>query len=99
MAANSDQIAALAVELLKFDKWAETAHGCDWCCGGGDSWADHLESRREALGFSSWEEFRVAAGLPPRESEYDDHMDGDTESALASAGYGTDEDYRCYGDD
>jgi hypothetical protein len=26
-------------------------------------------------------------------------MDGDAESALASAGWGTDEDYGCYGDD
>jgi hypothetical protein len=27
------------------------------------------------------------------ESDYDDSMDGDTASALASAGWGTDEDY------
>ena len=30
---------------------------------------------------------------------YDDSMDGDHESGLASAGYGTDEDYGHYGDD
>jgi hypothetical protein len=30
---------------------------------------------------------------------FDDSMDGDAESALASAGWGTDEDYGCYGDD
>jgi hypothetical protein len=29
---------------------------------------------------------------------YDDSMDGDHESALSSAGFGTDEDYGCYGD-
>lgn len=29
---------------------------------------------------------------------YDDSMDGDHESALTSAGYGTDEDYGYYGD-
>ncbi len=29
---------------------------------------------------------------------YDDSMDGDHESALASAGWGTDEDYGYYGD-
>jgi len=29
------------------------------------------------------------------EDEYDDSMDGDAGSALASAGYGTDEDYNC----
>jgi hypothetical protein len=31
--------------------------------------------------------------------EIDDSMDGDTESALASAGWGTDEDYGYYGED
>ena len=34
-----------------------------------------------------------------RDYQYDDSMDGDTESALASAGWGTDEDYGCYGGD
>jgi len=29
------------------------------------------------------------------EPDYDDSMDGDHESALASAGWGTDEDYGC----
>ena len=29
--------------------------------------------------------------------DYDESMDGDHESALASAGWGTDEDYGCYG--
>ena len=31
--------------------------------------------------------------------DYDDSMDGDFDTAMASAGYGTDEDYGCYGDD
>ena len=31
--------------------------------------------------------------------EYNDSMDGDFDTAMASAGYGTDEDYGCYGDD
>jgi hypothetical protein len=30
---------------------------------------------------------------------YDESMDGDAESALASAGYGTDEDYGYFGGD
>lgn len=30
---------------------------------------------------------------------YDDSMDGDLESGLSSAGWGTDEDYGYYGDD
>lgn len=33
------------------------------------------------------------------DDSYDDSMDGDAESALSSAGWGTDEDYGHYGDD
>lgn len=36
---------------------------------------------------------------PEDDSEYDDDMDGDAESALASAGYGTDESYGYDGDE
>lgn len=31
--------------------------------------------------------------------EYDDSMDGDFDSAMRDAGYGTDEDYGFYGED
>ena len=31
--------------------------------------------------------------------DYDDSMDGDWDSGMASAGYGTDEDYGYYGDE
>lgn len=31
--------------------------------------------------------------------EYDDSMDGDWDSAMRDAGYGTDEDYGFYGED
>ena len=33
------------------------------------------------------------------EQDYDDSMDGDFDSAMASAGFGTDEDYGYYGDE
>jgi len=33
------------------------------------------------------------------EYQYDDSMDGDFDSAMASAGFGTDEDYGYYGDE
>ena len=33
------------------------------------------------------------------DDSFDDSMDGDAESALASAGWGTDEDYGYYGND
>jgi hypothetical protein len=32
------------------------------------------------------------------DSEYNDSMDGDHDSAMASAGWGTDESYGCYDD-
>ena len=34
-----------------------------------------------------------------QDHDYDDSMDGDFDSAMASAGYGTDEDYGYYGGD
>ena len=37
---------------------------------------------------------------PPHEDDdYDDSMDGDHDSAMASAGFGTDEDYGYYGEE
>ena len=33
------------------------------------------------------------------DDEYDDSMDGDHDSAMASAGFGTDEDYGYYGEE
>ena len=33
------------------------------------------------------------------EQQYDESMDGDFDSAMASAGYGTDEDYGYYGEE
>ena len=35
----------------------------------------------------------------PDPDEYNDSMDGDHDSAMASAGFGTDEDYGHYGED
>ena len=36
--------------------------------------------------------------LEDEDSDFDDLMDGDFDSGMASAGYGTDEDYGYYGD-
>ena len=41
----------------------------------------------------------AAQGDDDRLDDYDDSMDGDFDSAMASAGYGTDEDYGYYGED
>ena len=45
------------------------------------------------------EEFAERNGLldDEDEGEFDDSMDGDHDSAMASAGWGTDEDYGHYG--
>ena len=40
----------------------------------------------------------AADGVDDRLDDYDESMDGDFDSAMASAGYGTDEDYGYYGD-
>jgi hypothetical protein len=36
---------------------------------------------------------------PSDEDNYDESMDGDHDSAMESCGWGTDEDYGCYGND
>lgn len=52
------------------------------------------------LQISEEEVRQVLEGDPDRDpDEYDDSMDGDFDSAMASAGYGTDEDYGYYGDE
>jgi hypothetical protein len=40
----------------------------------------------------------AADGVEDRLDDFDGSMDGDFDSAMASAGYGTDEDYGYYGD-
>lgn len=41
----------------------------------------------------------VAADYEDQQYSYDDSMDGDFDSAMASAGFGTDEDYGYYGEE
>jgi len=41
----------------------------------------------------------ILEAAAPLEPERDDPMDGDHATALASAGFGTDEDYGCFGGD
>jgi len=66
---------------------------------GTDFIRDLSRSERRAFGelLNACEDFRAVAeelqDEADREEEYEDDMDGDHASALASAGYGTDEDY------
>jgi len=46
-----------------------------------------------------WEDDDCDIIWDDEDEDYDDSMDGDHESALSSAGWGTDEDYGSYGDD
>jgi len=41
----------------------------------------------------------VIQHLEDEEHDYDESMDGDHDSAMASCGWGTDEDYGCFGGD
>lgn len=62
--------------------------------------AETILTISRVLGVAPEEVQRVLEGDPDRDSdEYDDSMDGDFDSAMASAGYGTDEDYGYYGDE
>lgn len=72
-----------------------------------------LQTRIEELLFDGLTEAEIAAALNISEAEveaqialieevdydYEDGMDGDFDSAMASAGFGTDEDYGYYGDE
>jgi len=46
--------------------------------------------------YGEWCAERDAEDIEAMEDDYDDSMDGDHESALASCGWGTDEDYGGY---
>lgn len=73
----------------------------------------NLQIRIEELLFEGFTEAEIATKLNISEQEveqqiamieeadmdYEDGMDGDFDTAMASAGFGTDEDYGYYGDD
>lgn len=70
-----------------------------------DTIAEELAANKEPQAIAdelripiSWV-FEVVDSLEePSNDDYDDSLDGDHESALASAGWGTDEDYGYYGE-
>jgi len=74
--------------------------GCiNWNFVDADLWMDGVitkENSVEAMGYFNDYADEIESA---EDEEYDDSMDGDFDSAMASAGYGTDEDYGYYGDD
>lgn len=71
---------------------------------GADFLRELSSDERRAFGelFNACEDFLTLSeemDVYDSERDYDDSMDGDAASALASAGWGTDEDYGYYGDE
>lgn len=66
-------------------------------------YGDHDDFYGESADYSDYNDDRdyddENSGEVDWDDSYDDSMDGDAESALSSAGWGTDEDYGYYGDD
>lgn len=60
---------------------------------------DHDDFYGENMDYSDYNDDEDNSGEVDWHDEVDDSMDGDHESALASAGWGTDEDYGYYGED
>ena len=63
------------------------------------NWVDQLAIEMAAEGDDATDEYFDQLAGEDFADGYDDSMDGDFDSAMASAGYGTDEDYGCYGAD
>lgn len=86
--------------------YREMPEGCDHpnvfaCCGEFGHVVTEKEMEEEANYDSEFDREEAEWGaLNNDEDDIDDSMDGDAASALASAGWGTDEDYGCaYEDD
>jgi len=60
-------------------------------------WIDDESHDRDDVNYDDFNDFTDGEG-EEWDDTYDDSMDGDHESGLASAGWGTDEDYGFYGD-
>ena len=75
-----------------------------------DGMVDPMTMLQACLGAMSWDDVRDMLGdiremlvneqadEDMDQSEFDDPMDGDFDSGMASAGFGTDEDYGYYGE-
>lgn len=66
----------------------------DWLDAQADVWEEQRQAQRDFESSQEWEDADVWVDNPE-----DCPMDGDVESALASCGWGTDEDYGMFSDE
>ena len=71
-----------------FDRFDDMAERTIW------PWIDDESHDSDDSNYDDFNDF-----FEEEDDSYDDSMDGDHDSAMQSAGWGTDEDYGHYGDD
>jgi hypothetical protein len=107
-------MAVMILEGVKVNEDDERRSAVFYCGTSGLAFGPLMDDAEEAEAFLQWltrrgrdprkdserlvEELEEFRGSDPMEP-LDESMDGDHESALASAGFGTDEDYGYYGGD
>ena len=64
-------------------------------------WVDDVNNDHNAQDDEApeWERENERVALPDADISMDESMDGDHDSAMVSIGWGTDEDYGCFGGD
>lgn len=72
-----------------FDRFDDMAERTIWPWIDDANYDDHDDFYGESADYSDYND----------DDDYDDSMDGDHDSAMESAGWGTDEDYGYYGED
>ena len=60
---------------------------------------DHNDFYGDSVDYDDRDDYEGNSGEMDWDDSYDDSMDGDFDSAMRDAGFGTDEDYGCYGED
>jgi hypothetical protein len=60
-------------------------------------WIDDESHDRDDPNYDDYNDFTDTVDDEDFDDSYDDSMDGDFDSAMRDAGFGTDEDYGCFG--
>jgi len=88
-ALTTSDVEQVAVTFDWMGRWVEDGDGYD-------DLADMVKAEPEDFLEDISRHYGDDYYLQTSEDDWDDPMDGDAESALASAGFGTNEDYGCY---